>query len=61
MSIELYMVVEHFKNKDAVSVYRRLRERGRMAPDGLAYISSWVDHQFERCYLVMDRRPSSTG
>ena len=48
------MVVEHFKNKDAVSVYRRFRERGRMAPDGLAYISSWVDHQFERCYQVME-------
>lgn len=54
MSKELYMVVEHFENKDAVSVYRRLRERGRMAPDGLAYISSWVDHQFERCYQVME-------
>jgi len=34
MSKELYMVVEHFKNKDAVSVYCRFRERGRMAPDG---------------------------
>jgi hypothetical protein len=51
---QLYMVVEHFKNKDAVSVYRRFRERGRMAPDGLAYRSSWVDHQFERCYQVME-------
>jgi hypothetical protein len=56
MSKQLYMVVEHFKNKDAVSVYRRFRERGRMAPEGLTYISSWVDHQFERCYQLMETR-----
>ena len=49
-----YMVIEHFKNKDAVAVYRRFRERGRMAPEGLAYISSWVDEALERCYQVME-------
>jgi hypothetical protein len=49
----LYMVVEHFKNKDAVSVYRRFRDRGRMAPEGLVYLSSWVDDKFERCYQLM--------
>ncbi len=52
----LYMVVEHFKNKDAVSIYRRFRDRGRMMPDGLAYISSWVDQNFERCYQIMETR-----
>jgi len=50
----LYMVVEHFKNKDAVPVYRRFRDRGRMAPEGVVYVSSWVDHQFERCWQVME-------
>ena len=50
----LYMVVEHFRNKDAVAVYRRFRERGRMAPEGLSYISSWVDVNLERCYQVME-------
>ena len=49
-----YMVVEHFKNKDAVAVYRRFRERGRMAPDGLVYVSSWVDDALQRCYQVME-------
>ena len=49
-----YLVIEHFKNKDAASVYRRFRERGRMAPDGLVYISSWVDQSLERCYQVME-------
>src|ERR1700689_2550515 len=54
MPNRLYMVVEHFKNKDAVAVYRRFRDRGRMAPEGLVYISSWVDLQLERCYQLME-------
>jgi hypothetical protein len=48
------MVVEHFKNKDAVAVYRRFRDSGRMAPEGLAYVSSWVDDKFECCYQLME-------
>jgi uncharacterized protein DUF3303 len=50
----LYMVVEHFKNKDAVPVYQRFRDCGRMAPQGLAYLSSWVDQKLERCYQLME-------
>ena len=49
-----YMVVEHFKNKDAAPVYRRFRERGRMMPDGLRYVSSWIDDKLERCYQLME-------
>ena len=54
MAKTLYMVVEHFKNKDAVPVYRRFRECGRMAPPGLMYVSSWVDQKLERCYQLME-------
>lgn len=54
MSQTLYMVVEHFKNGDAAPVYRRFRERGRLAPEGLIYVSSWVDEKFERCYQLME-------
>ncbi len=50
----LYMIIEHFKNKDAVPVYRRFRDRGRLAPEGLTYISSWVDEKLERCYQLME-------
>jgi Protein of unknown function (DUF3303) len=50
----LYMVIEHFKNGDAAPVYRRFRERGRLAPDGLTYVSSWVDGEMRRCYQVME-------
>ncbi|HEX2444528.1 MAG TPA: DUF3303 family protein [Vicinamibacterales bacterium] len=54
MTKTLYMVVEHFKGGDAVPVYRRFREQGRLAPPGLSYVSSWVDVKFERCYQLME-------
>ena len=50
----LYMVIEHFKDGDAVAVYRRFRDRGRMMPDGLRYISSWVETSWDRCFQVME-------
>jgi hypothetical protein len=50
----LYMVIENFKNGDAVPVYRRFRDRGRLAPEGLSYISSWVNDQLDRCYQLME-------
>ena len=50
----LYMIVENFKNKDAVPVYRRFRDRGMLAPEGLTYVSSWVDEKLERCYQLME-------
>jgi len=54
MAYMLYMVIETFRNGDAVPVYRRFRDCGRMAPDGVTYISSWVDERLERCYQVME-------
>ncbi len=56
----LYMIIEHFKDHDPVPVYRRFRERGRLAPEGLLYVSSWVDEKLERCFQLMeaeDRKP----
>ena len=38
----LYMIIERFKDRNAVPVYRRFRDQGRLAPDGLTYLSSWV-------------------
>ena len=49
-----FMVIEHFREGRAPEVYRRFRERGRMAPDGVRYISSWVDLDFERCFQIME-------
>ena len=50
----LYMVIERFKNRDAKAVYRRFREKGRMAPDGLVYVDSWVETSFDRCFQLME-------
>lgn len=50
----LFMVIERFHPGRAPDVYRRFHDRGRMAPDGLRYISSWVDLNFERCFQVME-------
>jgi len=47
------MIVEHFKG-NAAAVYRRFRDEGRLAPEGLRYLSSWVSTDLERCYQVMD-------
>ena len=50
----LYMIIEHFMNQDPVPVYRRFRDRGRLAPEGLRYVSSWVDEKLERCFQLME-------
>jgi hypothetical protein len=50
----LYMVIEHFRPGSAPELYRRFRERGRMAPEGLRYVASWVDMEFERCWQLME-------
>ena len=50
----LFMVIERFKNRDAGAVYKRVREHGRMAPEGLNYIDSWVETNFDRCFQLME-------
>ena len=54
MAKKLFMVVERFKGGDAVPVYRRFREQGRMAPEGLNYVSSWVTDDLTTCFQVME-------
>jgi hypothetical protein len=49
----LYMVVERFKTAGAVEIYRRAKSQGRMLPEGLEYVSSWVDLDFTICYQLM--------
>ncbi len=49
----LYMVVEHFRDGDPRPVYERFRERGRLAPEGLTYVNSWVTTDLMHCYQVM--------
>jgi hypothetical protein len=48
------MVIETFRNQDAKAVYRRLREKGRMMPDGLKFVSSHVAADLSRCFQLME-------
>jgi hypothetical protein len=50
----LFMVIERFKDSDMVPVYRRLREKGRMIPEGLKYVDSWIEPNFSRCFQLME-------
>lgn len=49
----LYMIIEHFRDGDPLPVYRRFRDRGRLAPETLQYVASWVTSDLKRCYQVM--------
>ncbi len=50
----LFMVIERFKGRDAKAVYRRFRALGRGAPEGLTYVNSWIEANFERCFQLME-------
>ncbi|MBX3316021.1 MAG: DUF3303 family protein [Phycisphaeraceae bacterium] len=49
-----YMVIERFRDGCIQDVYRRFNERGRLAPEGLHYIASWIDEGLTTCYQVME-------
>ncbi len=50
----LFMVIERFKDRDAKSVYRRVRDEGRMLPEGLTYVGSWIEASFDRCFQLVE-------
>jgi hypothetical protein len=50
----LYMIIEHFREGNAVPIYQRFRDQGRLAPEGLHYVASWVQQDFRRCFQVME-------
>lgn len=50
----LFMIIEKFRDNDMVPIYKRVRDAGRMFPDGLKYIDSWVEPNFSRCFQLME-------
>jgi hypothetical protein len=50
----LFMVIERFRDRDPKPIYRRLRDQGRQMPDGLKYVDSWIEPNFERCFQLME-------
>lgn len=49
----LFMIIERFRDNDMVPIYQRVRDAGRMLPDGLEYLDSWVEPNFARCFQLM--------
>ena len=49
----LYLIIEHFP-PDPKPIYERFREKGRLAPQGLAYVNSWVSSDLKTCYQIME-------
>ncbi len=50
----LFMIVERFKDNDMLPIYKRIRDEGRMFPDGLQYVDSWIEPNFSRCFQLME-------
>jgi uncharacterized protein (UPF0332 family) len=49
----LYMIIERFHRGKEKALYKRFAEKGRMMPEGLNYINSWIDENVTTCYQVM--------
>jgi hypothetical protein len=50
----LFMIIERFEKNDMVPVYKRVRDEGRVLPEGLTYVDSWVEPNFSRCFQLME-------
>ena len=50
----LFMVIERFKDRDPIPVYRRVRDQGIKFPEGLTYVGSWIEPNFDRCFQLME-------
>lgn len=57
----LYLVIERFHRGDPHPVYARFAAQGRLAPDGLEYVSSWVTQDLTTCYQVMRAPDGAPG
>lgn len=55
----LFMVIERFKNGDPKPIGERFKQRGRMMPEGVSYVASWVDEAAARCFQVMEATDSA--
>lgn len=50
----LFMIIERFQDNDMLPIYQRMASSGRMSPEGLEYIDSWVEPNFSRCFQLME-------
>ena len=48
----LFMVIERFK--DPPQIGERFERSGRMLPEGVTYLASWIDSAAARCFQIME-------
>lgn len=48
-----YMIIENYKPGKTEEIYRRFSEKGRMMPQGIEFINSWIEENLQKCYQVM--------
>lgn len=48
------MVVENFEPGRKDDIYTRFRAKGRMMPEGLFFVESWLERQGDRCFQLME-------
>ena len=54
-----YLVIERYPRGPG-PVYERFQARGRMLPDGLTYLASWVEVSGARCFQLMETADRSS-
>jgi len=50
----VYMIIERFHPGKGKTIYQRFAEKGRMLPEGVTYINSWINTELTVCYQVME-------
>jgi len=49
----LFMIIERFHPGTVKLLYERFAEKGRLMPEDVEYINSWIDKNVSTCYQVM--------
>ena len=49
-----YMVIETFLPGCKEKIYKRFHAQGRMLPEGLMYVNSWLEKDGDRCFQLME-------
>jgi hypothetical protein len=57
--METYLIIESYRSDKSHEIYQRFSEKGRMLPQGVEYVDSWVEMNMQKCYQIM--RSESLG